>query len=423
MIVVKADVLFAAPNHLDGLAELLRKQGGFDDIIGLRLTAESAAQQGDVADDVFLLDAERRGHGLLHGLRILGGAPAGELAVTEVGEGDGRLHRRVGQHGHVVFGFVGLGGFGKSGIDVAHVADHLLRFARRVLQGLLEGLGVKGGVGAALPFHLQFLAALHGGVSGVGDDGHAAQGLKGMRGRKAIQHHGAFDAFHLLGGGIIEALQLAAIDGRTLDGGVDHAGHVRIHAEGALTGDDVVLVDDRNVFADVAVFGDGLVSELAFGRDRLLGSQGDQFAEARLLAGLGVDHFVIARLHLTRRHAPFGGGGALEHHARGGAGVFDGLDKVADGAGAIGVLRTVFGVAQRLFYLDALPVGFQFLGEHQRQGGADAGAHLGAVGHNGDEPIGGDADEDVGHPGLGRLGGFGERRGAQNQRTGGEHLA
>ena len=377
-----------------------------------------------MADDVFLFDAERGGHGLLHGLRILGGAPARELAVPEVGERDRRLHGRVGQHGHVVFGFVGLGGIGKGGIDVADVANHLLRFTRRVLQGLLEGFGVKGGVGAALPFHLQLLAALHGGIGGVGDDGHAAQGLEGMRGLKAIEHHGAFDAFHLLGSGIVKALQLAAIDGRTLDRGVDHAGHVRIHAEGALPGDDVVLVDNRDVFADVAVLGDRLVSELAFRRHGLLGGQRDQFTEARLLAGLGVDHLVVAGLDLGHRHTPFGGGGAFQHEARGSAGVFDGLDKVADGARAVGVLRTVLGVAQRLLHFDALPVGVQFLGQHQRQSGADAGAHLGAVGHNRNEPIGRDADEDVGHPGgCAGLGGIGERGGTQNQATGGEHLA
>ena len=295
-------------------------------------------------------------------MRILGGAPAGELAVFEVGEGDGGLHWRVGQHRHVVFGFHRFGGTGESGIDVADVAHHLLRFTGGVLQSLFEGGGIEGGVGAALPFHFQFLAALHGGIGGIGDDGHAAQGLKAMRGSESIDYDDALDALHLLGGGIVEALHFAAVDGRTFDRGVHHAGHMGVHAEGAFAGDDVVLIDDRDVFADVAVLGGGLVSELALLGDGLFGGQGDEFAEAKLLAGLGVEHLMIAGLHLTHGHAPFGGGGAFEHEAGGGTGIANDLDKVADGAGAIGVLRAVFSIAERLLNFYALPVGFEFVG-------------------------------------------------------------
>ena len=50
--VVELNVVFAAPDDLHRLADLLRKQRRFGDVIGFRLASEAAAQQRDVADDV-----------------------------------------------------------------------------------------------------------------------------------------------------------------------------------------------------------------------------------------------------------------------------------------------------------------------------------------------------------------------------------
>ena len=89
-----------------GLPSLLGKNGRFGHVIRLRFAAEAAAQQRDVAGDVFRLDAQGLRDGILHGLRILRGRPELHFAVLEFGDRDGRLHGRVRQMRHVVFGFV-----------------------------------------------------------------------------------------------------------------------------------------------------------------------------------------------------------------------------------------------------------------------------------------------------------------------------
>ena len=73
----------------DRLADFLRKDGGFGDVIGFGFAAETSAQQSDVADDVFRLDAECQGHGGNDGLRILGGRPDFDFAVAVMGHGGG----------------------------------------------------------------------------------------------------------------------------------------------------------------------------------------------------------------------------------------------------------------------------------------------------------------------------------------------
>ncbi len=79
-------------------------------------------------------------------------------------------------------------------------------------------------------------------------------------------------------------------------------------------------------------------------------------------------------------------------------------------ARAVGVLVAVFDfVAVRLLHLHAIPVGLHFLGDHQRQAGAHAGSHLGAMGDDGDDAVGGDRDKDarVDHDAMRHLAGAG----------------
>src|SRR5207245_1319400 len=65
-------------------------------------------------------------------------------------------------------------------------------------------------------------------------------------------------------------------------------------------------------------------------------------------------------------------------------------------ARAVSILIAVFYVAVGLNDLDALPVGVEFVGQHHRQAGLDAGAHLRAVGNDRHQPGIIDADIDVG---------------------------
>jgi hypothetical protein len=64
-------------------------------------------------------------------------------------------------------------------------------------------------------------------------------------------------------------------------------------------------------------------------------------------------------------------------------------------ARAVGVLIAVLYVAIGLNDFDAVPVGIELVGQHHRQTGLDAGAHLRAMGDNCYEPRIVDADVDV----------------------------
>ena len=123
VVVVEADVVLARPDHLDRLAELLRQHRRFRRVVRLRLAAEAAAEQRDVADDVLLVDAERRGHRVLHRLRILRRRPDRRLAVAEFGDRRRRLHRRVRRQRRVVGGLEHLAALGELGVDVAEIAE------------------------------------------------------------------------------------------------------------------------------------------------------------------------------------------------------------------------------------------------------------------------------------------------------------
>ena len=154
MIVIEAQVFFTAPDHLDGLADFLRENGCFGHIVRLRLTPEGSAQQRHMSGDVFLVDAERGSDGFENSIGVLRGRPGFHLAVLILGNGDGRLHGSVSQQGRVVLRFDDLRRFSKRGIDVADVADHLLRFFGSGDQLLFVGVGLIDGVWNDLRFDL-----------------------------------------------------------------------------------------------------------------------------------------------------------------------------------------------------------------------------------------------------------------------------
>ncbi len=65
VVVVEADVVFARPHDLDGLAELLGQDRRLGGVVRLRLAAEAAAEQRHVTGDVLLVDAHHGGRPLL----------------------------------------------------------------------------------------------------------------------------------------------------------------------------------------------------------------------------------------------------------------------------------------------------------------------------------------------------------------------
>src|SRR5690242_18580920 len=53
-VVIKLDIIFAAPNHLDGLTQLFRQNSSFDREVAEGFASEASTQQSDVADHVRL---------------------------------------------------------------------------------------------------------------------------------------------------------------------------------------------------------------------------------------------------------------------------------------------------------------------------------------------------------------------------------
>ena len=199
VVVVETDVVFARPDHLDRLAELLRQHRRFGAIVRLRLAAEAAAEQRHVAGDVLLVDAQRRRHRFLHRLRILRRRPDRDLAVLEFGHRRRRLHRGVRRQRRVV---------GR----LEHLAASW-RTRRRRCRGcgrpcpacwtvaiscFLNASDSKRAVRAVVPLDLQLPAPLERRPGVVGDHRDAAERLEQMRRLERVERHRllhALDAF------------------------------------------------------------------------------------------------------------------------------------------------------------------------------------------------------------------------------------
>ena len=112
-----------------------------------------------------------------------------------------------------------------------------------------------------------------------------------------------------------------------------------------------------------------------------------------------MNDLVIAGLTFGGGDFPLVAGGLFQHEARGGAGLAHDVVEIADGAGAVRILRAVLYVAKRLLDAHAAPIGFELVGNDHGKRGANAGAHFGAMGDDDDRAIGIDTEEDARIPG------------------------
>ena len=167
--------------------------------------------------DVLLVNAERGCDRVLYGLWILRRGVDDDFAVFELSHGCRRFHRRVRKVRHVVLSFVSLAALGELGVYVAHIARGLLRFPNGFEQRLLVSRRVVACVFAGVPLYLERFAAFHCGPGVVGDYRHAAERLKTMRRLEARDNDGLLNTGHLARFLIVEALELAAENGRSLD--------------------------------------------------------------------------------------------------------------------------------------------------------------------------------------------------------------
>ena len=395
MVEVELDVVLAVPDNLHRLPELLRQHRGFRREIRLALAPEAAAEKRHVAGDVLLVDAEGRRHRLLRGLRVLRRGPHLDLAVLVLRHRRRRLHRRVRQHRRRVGGLDHLAALGELGVHVAQVAHHLLRLPHRGDELLLVGFGLERGVGAVVPFDLQCLAAFERRPGVVGNHRHTAERLEHERRLRRRQRDGLAHALHRQRRLVVEALHRAAHDRRMLDRRVHHPLAERVEAERGLAGGDVAQVVDLAFLADEIPVGLVLELEILVLRHRQLRRVGDDRGKRQAAVALGMDEDAVLDGDLGRRHLPARGGRAHEHRAGGGAGAAERVVEVANGPRPVRVLVTVLRVAEPLLDAHGVPVGVELVGRHERQRGADAGAHLGPVRDDVDRPVGLDAEVDA----------------------------
>jgi len=108
-----------------------------------------------------------------------------------------------------------------------------------------------------------------------------------------------------------------------------------------------------------------------------------------------VDHFAVLGLYFRYRNLPLRGGSSLEHHPRGRAAAAHRHEEVTRRARTVGVLIAVAClVARRLNHSNLAPVCFELVGDDDRNAGANALPHLGAMADDADRAIVGDRDKD-----------------------------
>ena len=386
-------------------ADLLRQERRLDHEVALRLAAEAAAEQRDVDGHVLDRHRELLGHVLARAVGALDRRPDLDLAVRDVGQRDRRLHRDVRHVRLIVLGADDLGRACERRVRIALLADHLagLGGGRRHLLVVL--LGVVDGVRAVVPLDLERVAALDRCPGVAGDDGDAAERRELRRRHAALELHDLLDAGDRLRGAVVDRLDLAADHRRPRDHRILHARQLDIGAVDRLAGGDVVQVEDRHVaLADVAELALVLERQRRGGRVRVLlrrhlhlrhGLRRDRRSRACRPEPSWMTSWLLALTSATSTpHCLAAASFSICAHRR--ADLAHRLDVVAHAARAVGVLVAVLRlIARRLDDLHARPVGLHLVGDHHRQAGPRAGAHLGAVGDDRDRAVGGDRDEDM----------------------------
>jgi hypothetical protein len=229
---------------------LPRQQRGLSAVIRLRLPPETAAEQRDVDFHVLLVDAQGRGHGVLHRLRVLGRRPQDGLVSLHLSDGSRRLHRGVRSHRRVVAGLDGLAALGELRVDVAVVAEYLAGFRDGREQRLLVRLRRERGMRAVVPLDLQGAPAFQDGPGVVANHRDSAERLEAVRRLERVQGDRLLHATDFLRSRVVHRAHCAAEHRRVLDRRVHHAVPEHVEPELRLARDDVFLVVSGRVFAD-----------------------------------------------------------------------------------------------------------------------------------------------------------------------------
>ena len=382
----RLDVVLARPHHLHGRARLLAQPRRFGNEIGLRLAPESAAEERRVHRHVLLGDLEHCADGVARALRVLRAGPRLAAVALHDGQRRRRLHGRLRQMRRVILGVESLFRASQGGCGIADVAHLVPRAANGRLEFLAVCRRVVAVVRTRAPGDHELLASFNSGPGAAGDHRHAAQGHEARGHRRARDFEDLVDALHLVRGSRVDGRDPRAVHRRMQHDGDPHAGHGHVLPEHRLASDHRVEVEPRDLLADVAKL--RLLLQLHVGRHGERAGAGDELAVAQRAARVGVRHAAALAGHFARRHAPLRGGGALEHHARGGARLPElHVRAVADARGTVGVLAAVLRVANGLLHAHGGPVGLELIGHGHHQRGARALPHLGAVHDHRDNAI------------------------------------
>ena len=416
--VVVADIVLAQPLHAHRPLEPLRQLHGLQGEVRLRLASEGTAEEGRRHRDLVGRHSQIVGDEPTRGLRILQRRIDGTAIFGDVRHGDRRFHRCMGEEGRLIGGLQ----FGAAGlecrVDVAlgGTRHQRARLLEGVAQRLAQHIAVEVLVGASGPLDVELPSDANRGPGVLGNHRHPTQGREDRPGARCrvedLDAHQAGFVRRLVG----DVLHPAAKPRTAHDHRGRHVGQAEVGAERALAAGDVGRIDVGHALADEAVL--RLLFQRRVARDGQGRGVAGKFAVAESAAAGLVHDLVVDRGHRVDVDSPAFGAGLAQHEPRTGARGAQPVVVQQDALRAVGVLVAVLGIALGLHHGDPGPVGVQFVRDHLGQRGADALAHLRAVGRDPDGAVRIEGEEEVG---LERAGGDVQGRGFPCRQARAEH--
>ena len=404
-VVAVLDVVLAAPDQLDGGGRhgLRDARGEVDVVEAERQAPAVAAAEHQVRQlDLARVEVEGARGGGAGVQGVLGARPHLGAVALDAGGARHRLHGGVGEERDAVVG----------GDDLGGILGHLRGVAEGLVERREDGLARDAAVARVVVPGAERREGLAGAPVAVSDHRD-----------RLVELDDLLNAGHRLRRGGVDRHEPASLDGRDVDGRVEHAGQGEVDAVGG------AAVDFRgDVEARLPGAPDGVGVGVLQGRVRRGGHRRRRLrevAEARALArprvgdarplgpalvdgdpealGRGREQHLAGR---RARHLHAVAGAAHRERAAGGLGAEparEAVGAVVDGASDrrghrvageraqhVGVGVGVEG--RRLADAHPLPVGLHLLGRHHRERGLRPLSHLAVGNQDGDEIVGGDGD-------------------------------
>ena len=398
-------ILLTRPEQLHRRAgHLLGDIDDLTDPVMHRTTPAKAAAQMQLMH----LAARRRqagglGCGGMRGLAILGRGPNFAALGRPNCGGVHHLHAgmvlvRIAING---LNLARRGGDGGGSVAIAVAHRRLRRIQPRAHH---LGKGGRGGIGmlAQIPGDIDLLERGLGPPPGIGHHGHGI-----VAHAQHTLHPG-----HALGRSTIHRGHGAAKDRAGLDGGIEHARQLEVHAIDQAAIDFRRGVEPGEGVADQLPGRGGLQRHIGGGGRREAARGQRHAAETRAASARAMGDDAIRRRAFAHRHAPALRRSLHQHDARCGAALADQLIALTNATAAAGGHIAPDPAAGEVLAGGGVfgghfgPVAFQFLSHHLRQAGEGALAHLGACDADDDGVI--RLDDDPGID-LGRGGALGGR--------------